>query len=164
MALDVGTTVVEVAHLLPSGMLVVTPSVPVLTVCAERGDLDVIGLGGSYQHASRSFAGPETRTAIRHLAVDVSLLSAVAVGEGGLYCTSPLDGEVKRLLIEVGRTAVLLVDHTKITASAPLRFAGWDRIAAVVTDAGADAADLAWLRTVVSRVVVAPLRDQLVAG
>ena len=155
LALDAGTTVAQVADDLPCGVLVATHSVPVLTACAERTDLQLIGLGGVYQHATRSFAGPGTRAAITDLAVDVALLSAVAVGPGGLYCANPLDAETKQLLAGCAGRVILLADHTKLTASAPLRFATLSGIDVLVTDAGIDPEHLAMLRDAVAQVVVA---------
>lgn len=156
VALDAGTTVVEVAPLLPAGLTVVTHSVPVLAACAAREDLELIGLGGSYQAATRSFAGPATRAAIELLDVDVALLSAVAVSEGGLYCANPLDAETKQLLARHTRRVVLLVDHTKLARRAPLRFATLADVDAVVTDDGIPDEGLTWMRSVVDDVVVAP--------
>lgn len=154
-ALDAGTTVVEVAPHLPPGIVVATHSVPILAACAERTDLHLIGLGGAYQPATRSFAGPATRAAIEDLAVDVVLLSAVAIGPGGLYCTNPLDAETKQLLSGAARYVVVLADHSKFTASAPLRFAPLDTVDVLVTDAGIDAELLVMLRAAVPQVVVA---------
>lgn len=155
VALDAGTTVAEVVGHLPPGMTVTSHSLAVLTACADRGDLDVIGLGGSYQPVTRSFAGPATRAAIEHLSVDTALLSAVAAGPQGLYCTSPLDAETKQLLAGCARRVVVLVDHGKLTARAPLRFATWPGVDVVVTDAGVDDEALEMLRGLVPEVVVA---------
>lgn len=155
LLLDAGTTVLEaVAHLRP-GVLVASHSLPVLDACAAREDLAVMGLGGTYQPDTRAFAGPATRAALEGLAVDAALVSAVALGPRGLYCANPLDAETKGLLMAAARRVVLLVDHTKVTSTAPLRFAGLSEVDVVVTDAGIDAAGLAMLRDAVDEVVVA---------
>lgn len=160
-ALDAGTTVVEIARFLPPGVTVVTHSVPVMAACSEREDIDLIGLGGSYQPATRSFAGLATRAGVESLDVDVALLSAVAVGPGGLFCSNPLDAEIKQLLARAARRVVALVDHTKLGARAPLRFARLTEIDLLVVDDSVAATDLAWLRQGVREVVVAQARDRV---
>lgn len=155
MALDAGTTVAHVVPHLAPGTLVVTHSVPVMGACAERGDLELIGLGGAYQPSTRSFAGPATRAGLQVLAVEAALLSAVAVRPDGLYCANPLDAETKQLLVAAAGRVVVLVDHTKLTASAPLRFATLDAVDVLVVDSGVDPEHLAMLRGAVAEVVVA---------
>lgn len=134
VALDAGTTVAALAELLPAGLIVISHSLPVLTTCADRSDLELIDLGGSYQHATRSFAGPATRSALEQLAVDVVVLSATAYGRGGLYSANPLDAEIKQAMMRSARRVVLLVDETKLEASAPIRFGGLEEVDVVVTD------------------------------
>lgn len=148
LALDAGTTVAQLAPHLPAQVLVATHSVPLLSACAERGDLELIGLGGAYQPATRSFGGPATRSGIEQLAVDAAVLSAVAVSDTGLFCANPLDAETKGLLIQAAKIVVVLADHSKMNATAPLRFATWDQVDVLVTDTEIDAGDLVSLREV----------------
>lgn len=134
VALDAGTTVAALAERLPAGLTIVTHSLPVLSGCAERTDLELIGLGGGYQQATRSFAGPATRAALEQMAVDVAVLSATAYGRGGLYSANPLDAEIKQAMMRIARRVVLLVDRTKLEASAPIRFGGLAQVDVVITD------------------------------
>lgn len=158
MVLDAGTTVAGAASGLPSGVLVATHSVPVLTACADRDDLELLGLGGAYQPSTKSFAGSATRAGIEALSVDVALVSAVAIGPTGLFCTNPHDAETKQLLLRAGRHVVLLVDHSKAAAAAPLRFSSWDSIDVVVIDDGVDLTALDMLRATATEIVVAPVQ------
>src|SRR5690625_2368223 len=138
VALDAGTTVAPAAALLPTGLRVVSHSLPVLTACEDRDDLEVIGLGGTYQHQTRSFGGPQTRRAAEELAVDVALLSAVAIGDDGFYCTVAWEAEMKQVLHARARRTLVLADHTKACLQAPLRFLPWAEVDTVVTDRGID--------------------------
>ncbi|UFU04465.1 DeoR/GlpR family DNA-binding transcription regulator [Ruania suaedae] len=156
LALDAGTTVAALAALLPGGYRVISHSMPVLSACEHRSDLELIGLGGTYHSPTRSFGGPATRAGAADLAADVALISAVAVAADGLYCTAAWDAEVKQILSERAERTILLVDHSKATARAPLRFLRWDQIDVVVTDRGADEPALSQWRELVPRVVVAP--------
>ncbi len=157
ISLDAGSTVAALARQLAPGSAVVTHSVPVMALCAEREDLDLIGLGGAYQPATRSFAGPATRAALADLAVDVAVLSATGVDAAGAYSTSALDAEVKQALRACARRVVLLVDHSKIGVTAAIRFTSLTGVDVVVTDEGVAPDDLATLRAGGPEVVVAPL-------
>jgi len=154
VALDAGTTVVALAPYLPAGLTVVTHSVPMISACAARLEVELVGLGGAYQPATRSFGGPATRAALEGLAVDVAVLSATAVRPSGGYCANVLDAETKQVMIASAARTVLLVDSGKLAASAPLRFAPLEALDTVVTDAGATPEQLAALRERVREVVV----------
>lgn len=157
VALDAGTTVASLGPHLPAGLTVVTHSVPLITSCAARGDLDLIGLGGAYQSATRSFGGPATRADLEELSVDMAVLSATAVRATGGYCASALDAETKQGMARIAARVLLLVDSAKLGGSAPIRFATLDALDVLVTDAGVDDGQLRMLRERVGQVVVAGL-------
>ncbi|GAA3773904.1 DeoR/GlpR family DNA-binding transcription regulator [Plantactinospora mayteni] len=157
VALDAGTTVAALAARLPGGHTVVTHSVPVIVTCAEREDIELIALGGSYDPQTRSFTGPVTRRNLDDLAVDVAVLSATAAGPGGAYSANASDADTKRAMARIARRVILLLDHGKLEARAPMRFLDLAAVDAVVTDAGATAEQVAMLRAACRQVVVAPL-------
>jgi DeoR/GlpR family transcriptional regulator of sugar metabolism len=53
VAFDAGTTAATVAALLDGGVTVVSHSVPVIAVCSDRDDIELIGLGGRYDRTTR---------------------------------------------------------------------------------------------------------------
>ncbi|WP_158602919.1 DeoR/GlpR family DNA-binding transcription regulator [Jiangella rhizosphaerae] len=140
VALDSGTTVARLADLLPAGLTVVTHSVPVVAVCATRPDLRLIGLGGVFNPATRSFGGPAVRGALEDIVVDIAVLSATAVGPDGVFCADPYDAETKRALAAAARSVVVAADGSKLAARAPIRFAPLDVVSTLVTDSSADSA------------------------
>ncbi|MCU1438390.1 MAG: hypothetical protein JWP66_1477 [Naasia sp.] len=139
IALDAGTTVAGVAALLPPGRTVVSHSLPVLEACAERDDLAVIGLGGTYSPITRSFTGEPARDGLDRVVVDVAVLSATAVDSTGALCANELDAEIKRAMSAAARRTILLVDSTKIGARAPIRFASLSAIDLILTGSAVDA-------------------------
>lgn len=155
VAMDAGTTVAALARLLPDGLTVITHSLPVLAACTERPDLEVVGLGGTYHRATRSFAGPSTRAALADLAIGTAVLSATAAGPSGVCSADEWDADTKRAMVAVADRVVLLLDHRKLAARAPLRVLGLDQADAVVVDDRATDDQLAMLRDHCPRVVVA---------
>jgi DeoR/GlpR family transcriptional regulator of sugar metabolism len=83
------------------------------------------------------------------------VLSATALDGRGLYCSSPLDADVKQCMVAAAETVVVLADHSKLGRRAPIRFASLDTVDVVVTDAEATTEQLTPLRAVVESVLVA---------
>lgn len=136
VALDAGTTVEQVARRLPGGLTVVTHSVPVMAACADRDDLTLVGLGGRYHPATRSFGGAGTRAQLAGLVVDVAVVSASALRPAGLYCHDTTEAATKRTLIARAARRLVVADAGKRAARAPVQVAGWDEVDALATDAG----------------------------
>jgi DeoR family fructose operon transcriptional repressor len=145
VALDAGTTVEHVAHRLPAGITVVTHSVPVMTACAGRDDLRLIGLGGSYHAPTRSFGGPETRAQLAEVHLDLAVVSASALQRRGLFCHDATEADTKRSMLAAADSRLVVADTGKLTAHAPIRIAGWERVDRVVTDDGLSEDDRAAL-------------------
>jgi DeoR/GlpR family transcriptional regulator of sugar metabolism len=161
VALDAGTTVTALATRLPTGLTVVTHSVPVIVACAERDDLELIALGGSYHAKTRSFTGPLTRAGLAQLAVDVAVLSATAAGPAGVYSADAWDADTKRALADIAARVVLLLVHTKLADRAPIRVLDLAAVDTVVIDDGASEEQLAMLRDAGPDVVVATSAEPL---
>ncbi|TDD19523.1 DeoR/GlpR transcriptional regulator [Kribbella turkmenica] len=156
LALDAGTTVAPLAGLVAKGATVVTHSLPVISTCAARDDVELVALGGTYQWDTRSFTGPATEAGLASLSVDAAVLSATAVDSSGLLCANALDASIKQRMADVAVTTILLVDHRKIGARAPIRFGRLDLVDVVVTDSAVTADQQRLLRSGGARLVVAP--------
>lgn len=156
VALDSGTTLARLAGVLPSDLTVVTHSVPVISACSDRDDLRLIGLGGIYQPATRSFSGSAVHDALADIALDVAVLSATAVGSGGVFCTDPYDADTKRALASAARTVIVAADSSKLAARAPIRFGSADTVTTLVTDDAAPVDVLDELRATGMSIVLAP--------
>lgn len=155
IALDAGTTVAPLASLVPAGTTIVSHSVPVISACTIRDDIELFGLGGIYQPDTRAFAGPTTRAELESLSVDVAVLSATAVDDSSVRCSSVLDAEIKRAMAASARRTILLVDHLKLGARASIRIGPLSLVDTIVTGPGASAAHLDRLREAGVEVVVA---------
>jgi DeoR family fructose operon transcriptional repressor len=159
VALDAGSTALQVARRLPAGVIVVTHSVPVMAACADRDDLTLIGLGGSYHPPTRSFGGPETRAQLAGLHVDLAVVSASALRPRGLFCHDATEAETKRSLLALAGYRLVVADAGKLSARAPIRVAGWERVDQVVTDDGLGPAGRAVLAGWAADVVVSTSSD-----
>ncbi|PZG17501.1 DeoR/GlpR transcriptional regulator [Nonomuraea aridisoli] len=137
VALDAGTTTLEIARLLPAdaGLTVITHSLPAIAALAPRADVTLIGIGGQYGRGTRSFGGPETLAALEHLSVRTLFLAATALDASGVYGATPYEAETKRRLVSIARRTIVVGDARKFALSAPIRVCGWDAVDRLVTDA-----------------------------
>jgi DeoR family fructose operon transcriptional repressor len=136
VALDSGTTTLEIAKLLPAdaGLTVITHSLPAIAVLAPRPDITLIGIGGQYGRDTRSFGGPETLAALEHLSVRTLFLAATALDGSGVYGATPYEAETKRRLVSIARRTLVVGDARKFALSAPIRVCGWEAAERLVTD------------------------------
>lgn len=136
IGVDAGTTALEVARHLPRRFdgVVVSHSIPVLTLMLERLNVRVIGVGGELLHASRAMVGAQTADQVRGLRLRLLVLGAGAVDGDGIYVHSQVELQAKRALVDVAEKVVLVADSRKLSASAPVRVCGFDRIDAWVVE------------------------------
>ncbi|MDT0528875.1 DeoR/GlpR family DNA-binding transcription regulator [Micromonospora sp. DSM 115977] len=137
IGIDSGTTAAEVAHALPAEFegCVVTHSVPVLGHMLSRPRARVIGIGGELLHDNQALVGFAALDLTRRLRIRMLFLGAGAVDERGVYVRSEIELSAKHALMEIADEIVLVVDASKLTATAPVQVCGLDRIDTVVVDA-----------------------------
>lgn len=157
IALDTGTTVLELATLLaaPRRLAVVTPSLPVMVALGDQPGIEVTGLGGTLHRESQGFAGPATLAALRSLSVNQVFLGTTAIGRGALWCGNQWDAETKRGLISIADEVVLLADSAKFAATAMASIVPLRAIHILVTDDAIGAADRGEFEAAGVKVVVA---------
>lgn len=135
--IDSGSTCAAFASTIAEMELrVVTNSLDVLTLLADRASISLMALGGSYRHDAGSFIGPWTNLTLAQVQVDHAFLGASGVSlEGRFSAQNSIEAEVKRHAIASARTVVVLVDRRKIGVQAFSVFAEPQEIGVLVTDA-----------------------------
>lgn len=137
IAIDAGTTPFELAAALPDTFAgtVITHSVPVLQHMLHVPAARVIGLGGELLAESQALVGALTVEALAGLHAEILFLGAAAVSRRGLFIATDVERYTKQSLMAAADRVVLLVDHTKFSAAAPVRLALLDQVDVLVTDA-----------------------------
>ena len=138
MALDSGTTTLELARHLPGDarLLVATHSLPALKSLARMEGIDVVALGGALQRHTQSFAGPMALAAIRNLRIGTFFIGTTSIRDSFMYVGSSFDAQTKVALMDVSDRVILLVDSSKFEATALFPIAPIDRLHVVITDSG----------------------------
>ena len=136
IAIDAGTTTVELAKALSPDFrgTVITHSLPVVNRLLDRPVVTVIALGGDLHRASRALVGPATVDMAHRYRVRTFYMGAAAVDERGVYASADVERLLKLELMDIADRVVLLIDHAKFSARAPVFLCDWDRLSAVVTD------------------------------
>jgi DeoR/GlpR family transcriptional regulator of sugar metabolism len=150
IAIDVGTTTLEVARHLVSrhNLTVITPSVHVAGILAERPTIRVILSGGILRPGEFSLVGDLAERAFKHFFVDKLFLGIGAVDfDAGLSEFNLEDAQVKRAMIASAKEVIVVADSSKFTKVAFAAVADLGAIRHVVTDSGVSADVLARLRS-----------------
>ncbi|NDV99646.1 DeoR/GlpR family DNA-binding transcription regulator [Salipiger sp. PrR002] len=154
VALDIGTTVLELARL-----MVGDPARRIfsnnLRVAALETRAEVYMLGGKMRPAAMSLVGPVTMEQAGKLWFDVAFLGVSSITEGGIFDFCIEDAEIKRVYTARASRCVVLADQSKFGVNALVQVAGLERIDTLVTDAAPTGALAEALRAADVEVIVA---------
>lgn len=144
--LDAGTTTARLAAALPADrrLTVVTSSLPIAVALSARANLSVHVLGGRLRGRTLAAVDDWALSALRQVTVDVAFLGTNGISAvDGLTTPDLSEAAVKRAMVGAARRVVALADRSKLGATHFARFAEIRDIDSLVTDAGADEAELA---------------------
>lgn len=155
--LDAGTTTGALVDVWPTdrALTVVTNAVPLALALAPLPTVTVIVVGGRLRPTTLANVDDFALAALRDLRVDVTVLATNGLSERGCSTPDPAEAAVKRAMVAAGDRVVLLADSTKFGSEHFVRFADVADLDVVVTDDGAEDADLLPLRLAGVDVVVA---------
>jgi DeoR family fructose operon transcriptional repressor len=158
LVLDGGSTTAALAELLPGDrrLYVATTSVPIAARLAGAPGIDLHVLGGRVRGITQCAVGSPVLATLADLRVDVTFLGANGVTPDHGF-TTPDDAEaaVKRAMARAGQKVVVLADSSKLGREHLVRFAPPADVDVLVTDSGADPADVARLEDAGVEVVLA---------
>lgn len=142
VALDSSTTAFYIALELREKreLVVVTNGLRVASALADAPGVSVIVPGGVLRLAAMSLVGDFASSVLRTTSIDKGFFGARGVSlDRGLMDLNPEEVRIKREMADVCERVIGVFDHTKWSRTALLSFVPTQRIAAIVTDAGAPA-------------------------
>ena len=157
VGLDVGSTTLEVAKLLPSHqrLTVFTSSLPIAEVLLQSA-VSVILVGGVLRKKELAVSGPIAVQTINQFHFDLFLMGTAGVSlSDGLTDFSIEDIEIKKAFIARSTQVIALADSSKLGQVAFAKICDLERIQALFTDAGADPVQVEQLSEAGVRVRVA---------
>lgn len=141
LLLDSGTTTLAVVHALPDNFSldVITNSVVIAALLAERSNLSVHVLGGKIRHRTGALVGEWTQSALDDICVDLAILGTNAITiEQGMTTPNQTEAAVKRAMVKSARRTIVVSDSSKVGLVRTHRFAQLAEIAMLITDCNLD--------------------------
>jgi len=150
LALDAGPSTRALALALrrcARNLTVVTNALDVASLLEDAPAITTHVTGGTLLAGQHALVSPYLEPILSSLNVALVFVGASGVDvAGGLTATSAPEAEVKRQLLLAGRRRVVLADSGALGHVAAARFAGTRELDAIVTDRGADLAQVEALR------------------
>ena len=152
-----GSTTLQVARQLRGRPLtVITNSLPVMNTLANVPNMSLIGIGGELRQSELSFVGHIAEQAIAELRADKVILGVHALSiEHGLTSDYLPEVLTDRAILKIGREVILVADHTKFNTASTAFIAPITAVHCLVTDSAAPAEQVAALRELGLRVILA---------
>jgi DeoR/GlpR family transcriptional regulator of sugar metabolism len=150
---DSGSTVAQVAmHIAPalrrgSAITAVTNSLPVIREISSWDGPHLVCLGGLYLPDHEALVGPQTIADLRDLSADLVFIGCDGLTEeNGLTTPHVLVAEVGATMASRARRVVAVADSTKLGRRGFTPIVPLAAVDLLVTDSGAGAAGLDWIR------------------
>lgn len=135
--IETGSTCSLLARELASkrGVTVITNSVFLCNFVRRHTSLDVVLLGGSFQHDAEANVGPLTKMGLAQFAVDKCFIGADAISEDkGISTINLFRAEVARAMSESAKKLIVLATSDKIGASAVASSFKLSEVHTIITD------------------------------
>jgi DeoR/GlpR family transcriptional regulator of sugar metabolism len=139
--LDTGSTVFQLAHLLDgvANLTVATPSLAVASALFFSASAKLIVLGGYAKQWSPDLVGWLTEENIRNLHFRKAFLGADGIdANSGFFCNDLGSANVVKQIIRSSDTVYVLADSSKIGTRSLIRYAGFDAVDTLITNATDD--------------------------
>ena len=163
--LDSGTTTLSIARYLTNRkrLVVITTSIPIAATLQASVGVETHLLGGIIRRDTPDLSGPLTEANLEAFHADLAFIGADAVGlDGELYNNSMANGRMLAKMATRAGAVYVVADSSKIGRAALSRFGNAKQAAGLITDSGANAADVESLRNAGVNVIVTeePARRQ----
>lgn len=141
--IDAGSTCAYLAEAVAEMELrVITNSLEVLVILADKPSIALHATGGAYRHNAGSFIGPDAEQLLQRMQFDHAFIGATGISrEGKFSAQNSIEAEFKRTAIAAARSTTILADGEKLGRQAFSVFAGPEDVDLLVTTGGGDVLD-----------------------
>ena len=133
---DSGTTVQELAKMLPDKPLFVTTNgVETVNLLKQKEKVEVVLTGGTLNKAVASMSGPIALNALEQINIDTAFMGAAGFSaEHGFTNALVNECELKRKAVSWAKHVVMLIDSTKFGKTLPYTFCMPENVDVIITD------------------------------
>ena len=155
--LDASSSALQLSRHLPAiPLTVITNALEVVAELQGRDHITVLLTGGRLDSRSLSTVGPLADIGIRQYHVNKMFFSCRGIDpERGLSEASDEHARLKRVMLELADTTILLADHTKFGLRSTFYFAEMSEVDILVTDSAVDSSILSTCRERGPEIIVA---------
>lgn len=134
--LDSGSTIMELAKILPDVHLSIITSGPNIALeITKNHNPSVSILGGTINSDNCSVAGPTALASIKNFNIDIAFITPSGYSSnGGFTVGNYAECEVKRAIIKKANMVIMLMEQEKINKSLPFTFATLKDIDVIITN------------------------------
>jgi DeoR family transcriptional regulator of aga operon len=145
-----GTTTTELARILGASarpLKVITNALNIAGELSVRPSIDLVVTGGSVRSASYELVGPIAEQALSGINLDLAFIGVDGIEAGrGISTHDDVEAQTDRCFLRTADRVIALADGSKVGKRAFSRIAAIEEISMLVTDVGADPAELDRLR------------------
>jgi len=133
--MDGGTTTNSMSKFIAhKNIQVITNSITIADHLSDFSNIEVIVTGGYLYRASKVLLGQPAIETLKNYNATKTFVSAAGLTLEGIGHSNSLVVETEKMMIERGKEAVLLIDHTKFDATATVNVCPWSKFKTVVSD------------------------------
>lgn len=153
-----GSTTFGLVEFLPKADLdVLTNSFPIAARLVERSKNRITLPGGTYYREQQIILSPFEKDSIENFSASKLFTGCFGINRLGVMETDPLIARAQTRLLKRADKVIVMADSSKLRKRSSMIVCGLDRVAVLVTDDGAPAADLEVFRAAGAQVIVAPV-------
>lgn len=110
-------------------------SIDVATACSNHPNINLIALGGVYNHHYRCFSGSISSSVLQNFYFDLAVISCRTLSlTHGLTDSDTEEAEIKRMAISRSKRLIVLADHTKFDKVSFVKICDLSKVDALITD------------------------------
>lgn len=143
IALDSGTTSLELARVIRQrfrSLTVVTNSLTIANELADAEGITLVLTGGIYNSEEKAFLSDMATLILSHISIDTLFLTTCGISvERGITYQRTEDITIQSRLMEASERTIVITDSSKLGVNSLVRMCGIDRVSMVITDSHAPA-------------------------
>jgi DeoR/GlpR family transcriptional regulator of sugar metabolism len=143
--MDGGTTNLAIASLLPTDLSarIITNNQAIVPVMAQHKNIELIILGGRYNHTGATTYGLATCIQAGEFIADLFFMGTCAVDPvAGVSGDGQADVDVKRAMIRASGSVLALANHERLFRKEPFKVCELNMLDTIITDLPSDHKDM----------------------
>ncbi|NGP46106.1 DeoR/GlpR transcriptional regulator [Bacillaceae bacterium SIJ1] len=134
--IDSGTTTIEMfEHLYEKNLTIITNNIEFIVRSLPYKNLNIISIGGVLERKTNSLGSPQNIDMLRTYNINKAFMASTGISlTSGVTNASPLETDVKQMVVQKCHDVFLLIDHDKFGKYGLMTYCGLDEIDHLITN------------------------------